>query len=81
MNKEESDLQLIKGLKVKLFCSREKHDWKYYTWGSAVVDNLDGTFGLWEIPVRDCPTCKKHQYNLKNAWEDAKKCLTIKDLQ
>lgn len=74
-------MKLFKNLKVKLLCSNEKHDWEYYTWGSAVVDNLDGTCSLWQLPIRECHTCNKHQLKLKKGWEDSKKSLTIKDLE
>jgi Zn finger protein HypA/HybF involved in hydrogenase expression len=71
----------IKKVKTKLYCEKGNHNWEHGIWGSAFVDNLDGTFSLWEIGVRTCQTCKRHEMNLKNGWEEAKKGLTINDLK
>jgi hypothetical protein len=73
--------QAIKNMKIKLHCNKDKHSWEYCTWGSALVDNLDGTFGFWSIPTRYCKNCDKEQFNLKNGWELAKKNLTINDVK
>ena len=70
----------IKNIKIKLRCEKEKHDWEYCTWGNGIVDNLDGTFCFWDIATRTCNTCGRHQYNLKNGWEEARKGLNINDL-
>lgn len=72
---------IIKNAKVKLLCNKEKHKWEYSTWGSAPVDHLDGTFGLWSLGTRWCKTCGKEELNLKNGWEARKKGLTINDLE
>lgn len=71
----------IKNRKIKTKCEKGKHDWNYYTWGSAPVDNLDDTFCFWSIPVRNCETCKKHEMKLKDGYEAAKKGLTINDME
>jgi hypothetical protein len=81
MRRSVKMLKIIKFIKNRLFCDKGKHDWEYCTWGSALTDNLDGTHSLWEIPTRTCKTCGKHQFNLKNGWEKAKKGLTINDLK
>ncbi|WP_182004632.1 hypothetical protein [Priestia aryabhattai] len=72
---------IIRNTKIKLQCNKEKHNWNYCTWGSAFVDNLDTTFGIWSIGVRTCNTCGRHEMNLKNGWEKGKKSLTINDLK
>jgi len=68
-------------LKIRLRCVKGNHNFEYATWGSAFVDNLDGTFSLCEIDIRTCKTCKRHEMNLKNGWQEAKKGLTINDLK
>jgi hypothetical protein len=71
----------IKNMKIKLRCEKDNHNWEYAIWGSAFVDNLDDTFSLWEIGTRTCKICKRHEMNLKNGWQEAKKGLTINDLK
>lgn len=72
---------MIKNIKIKFYCDKDNHNWDYCTWGSAFVDNLDDTFSIWSIGTRTCATCKRHEMNLKNGWEEGKKELTINDLQ
>ena len=71
----------IQKVQVNLYCKKEKHKWQHGTWGSAFVDNLDETYGIWEISTRTCHFCGKHELKLKNGWERAKKGLTINDLR
>lgn len=71
----------IQNIKIKLHCEKGNHNWEYCTWGSAFVDNLDDTFSIWSIGTRTCDTCKRHEMNLKNGWEEGKKGLTINDLK
>lgn len=72
---------LVRNIKMKISCNKDKHNYQYCTWGNGIVDNLDGTCGMWEIPTRTCNTCGKHEFKLKNGWELAKKGLTINDMQ
>lgn len=72
--------EIVQNIKTKLFCHRGKHAWEHYTWGSAPVDNLNGTFGIWGIPMRECKTCSKLEMRLKGVYVEDKKKLTIKDL-
>lgn len=73
--------EVFRQWQIRFFCTKEKHQWEYCTWGNAMVDNLDATFSMWEIATRACTRCKRQEFNLKNGWEKARKGLTIEDLK
>ncbi|MFA1510031.1 hypothetical protein ACDN41_12445 [Priestia aryabhattai] len=72
---------VVKNIKVKFLCNKDKHNWNYYTWGNACVNNLDGTIGIWDISVRECNCCNRHEMYVKDIWTAKKKFLTINDLE
>lgn len=74
-------MKFWKRLLIKLLCSRDKHNWEYYTWGSAPVDNLDGTVSIWALSSRECSNCGKHQIRYRKGWDDYKDKITIYDVQ
>jgi hypothetical protein len=59
--------KFIKKIKRKLFCSKQKHKWMYYTAGNRVVEVKEG-FGFADIPMRQCDNCKE----LEEKWFDGK---------
>lgn len=72
--------EFIRKQKIRFRCDIQKHDWEYYTWGNAIVNNLDDTFGFWDIASRHCTTCSKTEHKLKHGWAEVKGPLFITDL-
>lgn len=64
----------------KYLCKANKHKWLYYTWGNALVDNLDGTFGFYDIPSRTCLRCKLNERRLKIDWQEVRNEFAVTDL-
>ena len=72
---------MIKKAKIKLKCENGKHDWERYIRGNAMVDNLNGTYSMWEIPGRVCKTCERNENNLGEGFQLEKENITINDLK